>query len=80
MCSSDLRWEGRRLRIGAAVVWLDSLRARCIMTTFDPDTQAQDVEVLRRIRREFGGELALNAAVVAGGPVAVGDRVTVDGA
>ena len=50
------------------------------MTTFDPDTQAQDVEVLRRIRREFGGELALNAAVVAGGQVAVGDRVTVDGA
>ncbi len=72
-------WEGRRLRIGAAVVWLDSLRARCIMTTFDPDTQAHDVEVLRRIRREFGGELALNAAVIADGPVAVGDRVTVDG-
>lgn len=73
-------WPGRRLRIGPAVVWLDSLRARCIMTTFDPDTQAQDVEVLRRIRREFGGELALNAAVIVGGPVAVGDPVTVDGA
>ena len=45
------------------------------MTTFDPDTQAQDVEVLKKIRRDFGGKLALNARVLRSGSVAVGDSV-----
>ena len=37
-------WEGARLKIGDAVIRLDSLRARCVMTTFHPDTLEQDVE------------------------------------
>jgi hypothetical protein len=69
-------WEGRRLLIGGSViVELVDLRERCVMTTFDPDTQAQDVEVLRKIRRDFGGKLALNARVLEGGVVSVGDPV-----
>ncbi len=68
-------WEGRRLRIGSVIVELVDLRERCVMTTFDPDTQVQDVEVLRKIRRDFGGRLALNARVLQGGVVSVGDPV-----
>jgi uncharacterized protein YcbX len=68
-------WEGRRLRIGDAVIWLESLRARCIMTTFHPDTVAQDVDVLRDIRARFDGKLALNAAVETAGTIALGDDV-----
>ena len=68
-------WEGRRLRIGRVLIGLQDLRERCIMTTFDPETQAQDVDVLRKIRREFGGRLALNASVLEEGSVEVGDRV-----
>ena len=68
-------WEGRRLRIGDAVIWLDDLRARCVMTTFDPDTVAQDPEVLRDIVRRFEGTLCLNASVVTPACVAVGDPV-----
>jgi uncharacterized protein YcbX len=71
----EREWEGRRLRVGRVVVELVDLRERCIMTTFDPDTQAQDVEVLRKIRRDFGGRLALNARVLESGVVAVGDSV-----
>ena len=67
-------WEGRRLRIGEAVIRLDSLRARCVMTTFHPDTLVQDVEVLRDISARFGGKLALNCAVEHPGAVALGDR------
>jgi hypothetical protein len=52
------------------------LRARCVMTTYDPDTQVQDPGVLRRIVREFGGTMALDCAVLAGGPVRLGDPVT----
>ena len=70
---AEREWEGRRLRIGNAVIQLEDLRERCIMTTFDPDTQEQDVEVLRSIRRDFGGRLALNAAVDVPGILRVGD-------
>jgi MOSC domain-containing protein len=68
-------WEGRRLHVGSVVIELVDLRERCVMTTFDPDTQVQDVEVLRKIRRDFGGRLALNARVLEGGRIAVGDAV-----
>ena len=73
-------WEGRFLRIGDAVIGLASLRQRCIMTTWDPDTAEQDRDVLRRINRQLGGRTALNAWAVVGGRVAVGDEVElVDG-
>jgi hypothetical protein len=73
-------WEGKRLRIGKVVVGLEDLRERCVMTTFDPDTQAQDVEVLRKIRRDFGGRLALNARVLEVGTVELGQSVELLGA
>jgi uncharacterized protein YcbX len=68
-------WEGRRLRVGAALVQAVSLRRRCIMTTFDPDTGAQDVEVLKKIHRELDGRLALDCQVVEPGLVTEGDPV-----
>jgi uncharacterized protein YcbX len=75
---SDLderEWPGAQLHIGDAVVRLDSLRARCPMTTVDPDTLDRDPEVLRDIGRRFGGRLALNADVARGGTIRVGDAV-----
>ena len=71
----EREWPGRRLRIGAVVIAVAQLRARCVMTTYDPDTQEQDPGVLRRIVREFGGTMALDCAVEAEGPVQVGDPV-----
>jgi uncharacterized protein YcbX len=68
-------WPGARLRLPDAEIDLDDLRGRCVMTTFDPDTGAQDHEVLRDIVRRFGGQLCLNAAVTRAGHVEVGDRI-----
>jgi MOSC domain-containing protein len=68
-------WEGRYLRIGEAVVGLATLRERCIVTTYDPDTIEQDVGVLQDIRRRFAGSLALNAWTARPGAVHVGDAV-----
>ena len=68
-------WPGRRLRIGTVIV-ADGLRERCVMTTFDPDTQEQDPDVLRDIVRRFGGRLALNCRVVRGGTIRAGQEVT----
>ncbi len=66
-------WEGGHLAVGSAVIGLADLRARCIMTTWDPETGVQDVGVLQRIRRVFGGTFALNAWAAKPGRVAVGD-------
>jgi uncharacterized protein len=68
-------WEGRFLHIGEAVIGLATLRDRCIVTTYEPDTLDQDVGVLLDIRRRFEGSLALNAWVARPGEVAVGDKV-----
>jgi uncharacterized protein YcbX len=69
-------WPGAELHIGTLVVRLDSLRARCPMTTVDPDSLERDPEVLRDIGRRFRGRLALNADVARPGVIAVGDPVT----
>lgn len=68
-------WEGRTLRVGGALIGVVSLRQRCIMTTFDPDTAEQDTEVLLRLHRELGGSFALDCDVVQPGAVRVGDDV-----
>jgi hypothetical protein len=72
---AERAWPGRRLRLGGVMIEVASLRQRCVMTTYDPDTQAQDLGVLRRIAKEFGGRMALDCAVVEGGRLRVGDRV-----
>jgi uncharacterized protein len=71
----ETTWEGGTLEVSDAEIFLHSLRGRCPMTTVDPDTLVRDPGVLRDIGRRFGGRLALNAAVVRGGRVRVGDRV-----
>ncbi len=76
---AERTWEGRVLRIGACLVRAVSLRGRCVMTTFDPDTQARDPGVLRDIAARFDGTLALDAEVVRGGTLREGDPVTLAG-
>jgi uncharacterized protein YcbX len=73
---AERTWEGRALAIGDALIGIQDLRGRCVVTTIDPDTGAQDVDVLRRIRDEFDGRLALNCWVVTPGTVRVGDPVS----
>jgi uncharacterized protein YcbX len=71
----ERHWPGAELHIGEAIVRLDSLRRRCHMTTVDPDTLAVNPEILRDIVRRFDGQLALNADVIRGGTIHVGDPV-----
>ena len=72
---AERSWPGRRLRIGPVLIQIASLRQRCVMTTFDPDTQVQDVGVLRRIVEEFDGRIALDCAILEAGTIRVGDAV-----
>jgi MOSC domain-containing protein len=72
---AEREWEGTTLRIADAIIRLDSLRARCAMTTIDPDTLQVNPEVLRDIVRRFDNQLALNADIVRGGRIRIGDPV-----
>ena len=73
--AAERRWMGATLRLPHADIALDDLRGRCVMTTYDPDTNEQDPAVLRDIVRRFAGRLCLNAHVVCPGRVEEGDAV-----
>ena len=64
---------GRTIAIGDVRIHAEKLRDRCVMTTFDPDTQAQDPSVLLRIVRELDGSTALDSSVIIPGKNRVGD-------
>jgi uncharacterized protein YcbX len=72
---AERTWEGHALRIGDVLIGIHSLRGRCVMTTFDPDSLEQDRRVLKKIVTQFDGRLALNCWVMQGGTVRVGDEV-----
>lgn len=72
---AEREWVEGRLRIGDAIVRLDSMRSRCVMTTIDPDTLRLDAGVLRDIVHRFENKLALNAEVIHEAPIRLGDHV-----
>ena len=66
--AESLRADARLVRnIPGAIVGVRKLRGRCV---------EQDLGVLQRIVSDFGGRMALDGWVIAPGPVAVGDEVT----
>ena len=71
----ERKWPGRVIAIGDVRIHAEKLRDRCVMTTFDPDTQAQDPSVLLRILRELDGSTALDSSIIAEGMIRVGDPV-----
>jgi hypothetical protein len=68
-------WPGACLKIGKVIIGVQDLRTRCVMTSYDPDTLVQDMEITRSIFRRFGGKLALNCFVIKAGEITVGEKV-----
>jgi hypothetical protein len=71
----ERKWPGKIIAIGDVRIHAEKLRDRCVMTTFDPDTQLQDPSVLQRIIRELDGSTALDSSVLVEGKIRVGDAV-----
>src|SRR3954471_14297126 len=69
----ETEWPGYGLRAGNVLIGVRNRRARCVMTTFDPDSLEQDPGVLRRIYGAFGGEVALDCWVFEPGRITEGD-------
>ncbi|ADB52208.1 MOSC domain containing protein [Conexibacter woesei DSM 14684] len=72
---AERTWPGAQLRVGTAVIDVEKVCKRCVMTTIDPDTFAVTPDVLRRINSRYAGRFALNCWVAQPGEVAVGDPV-----
>ena len=70
-------WEGGRLQVGEVTLALLHPCVRCVIPTRDPDDLSRWPELLRWLHRRRGALFGVNARVVAGGRVRVGDRVSV---
>jgi uncharacterized protein len=70
-------WDGGRLQVGEVTLALAHPCARCVIPTRDPDDLSRWPELLRWLHRSRGALFGINARVVAGGRVRVGDRATV---
>lgn len=73
----ERQWPGKVLAIGDVRIQLVKLRGRCVMTTFDPDTQKQDPTVLQRIVNELDGTTALDSSILVEGTIHVGDQARI---
>jgi uncharacterized protein len=73
----ERKWPGRIIAIGDVRIQAEKLRDRCVMTTFDPDTQEQDPSVLLRIVHELDGSTALDSSVITPGKIRVGDAAAI---
>lgn len=73
----ERKWPRRVLAIGDVRIELVKLRERCVMTTYDPDTQVQDRSVLVRIVQQLDGTTALDSAVITPGVIRVGDEARI---
>jgi uncharacterized protein YcbX len=76
-------WDGRRVRIGAALIEIGTAVPRCVVTTQDPATGDRDFPTLVAIKRARaipdGSKLPFGvyARVLEPGTVRVGDRLEV---
>jgi uncharacterized protein YcbX len=73
----ERKWPGRVIAIGEVRIHAEKLRDRCVMTTFDPDTQKQDPSVLLRIMRDLDGNTALDSSVIVEGMIRVGNAAAI---
>lgn len=76
--NAERDWPAKSIRSGSVLIHVAQLRARCVMTTYDPDTLQQNLGVLRRIVKEAGGKLALDCSVTTPGTLKEGDPIALE--
>jgi MOSC domain-containing protein len=76
----ELDWIGSDIALGAARLRVIAPITRCAATEVNPDTAERDLDTVTALRRHFDHNLmGIYAEVTKGGPIAVGDLLTVRG-
>lgn len=71
---------GKTVRLGEAVLKMEILCPRCVMTTHPFQDLPEDPAIMRSVVQETGGDLGINASVLEAGTVRLGDElVVIDG-
>jgi uncharacterized protein YcbX len=73
----ELSWVGRKVRVGQAVIDVDTECPRCSMVTQAVDEVPHDPRVMRTLVREIHHSAGIYAAVHTPGMVRVGDEIEV---
>jgi uncharacterized protein YcbX len=76
----ELDWIGSEIALGGARLRVVSPITRCAATEVNLETAERDIDVIGALRSGFGHNLmGIYAEVIEGGPIAIGDRLTVPG-
>jgi uncharacterized protein len=74
-CEHD--WIGSEITLGAARLRVISPITRCAATQVNPVTAKRDLDIVAALERAFGHiNMGVYAEVLAGGEIAVGDKVS----
>ncbi|HVC77379.1 MAG TPA: MOSC domain-containing protein [Candidatus Micrarchaeaceae archaeon] len=71
----EVRWLGRRIRVGAAQLEVVKRCERCVVITHDPDTTATTPALLRVLTRTSETCMGIYCRVLRPGVVGEGDRI-----
>jgi uncharacterized protein YcbX len=70
----EIRWLGRRVRVGSAVVEVVKRCERCAVISRDPDTTVASPELLRLLAQTSDTSMGVYCRVLTPGVVSTGDR------
>jgi uncharacterized protein YcbX len=68
-------WVGKRLQLGSAILQINAICPRCVMTTHGFADLPKDPRVMRHLVRQNEGNLGVYASIEQSGNVKLGDQV-----
>jgi uncharacterized protein YcbX len=74
----EMDWVGKEIALGGATLAIREPIVRCLATTANPQTGVRDVDTLGILKTHWNHQhFGIYAEVIKGGPVALGDSLTV---